>query len=379
MNRVKKGWENQAIGLMPWLLFLFLDNYLSYLTAFVVAVVVCIGGMFFFHLRRKDNMYAFMLMPSLLTFLLYSICLVFLPIQPVLQVNTPLIAEILLVIVLIFFHATQKGFLHHIRSSKMPASRRTYILTTLNEFYFVAQLFQNLYTLHLFMVIFYTILPENVQDVRWTRFLYRDSGIIIGLLVMVYEQIRLRLLQGRLRKEMWLPVLNDQGNVIGCIAYSVSRLLPKKYYHPVVRVVLLYKGMLYPVPRHPHAWVSASLLDYPFQRYVLFRQTIAATVRQALVKLKDCLPNVTPRLLVRYTFENEQVKQQVSLFVINLREEAQLELCKTENGKLWSVRQIEENLGAGIFSEYFEKEYAYLKNTILLAERLIPSQSTSIS
>ena len=379
MNRVKKGWENQAIGLMPWLLFLFLDNYLSYLTAFVVAVVVCIGGMFFFHLRRKDNMYAFMLMPSLLTFLLYSICLVFLPIQPVLQVNTPLIAEILLVIVLIFFHATQKGFLHHIRSSKMPASRRTYILTTLNEFYFVAQLFQNLYTLHLFMVIFYTILPENVQDVRWTRFLYRDSGIIIGLLVMVYEQIRLRLLQGRLRKEMWLPVLNDQGNVIGCIAYSVSRLLPKKYYHPVVRVVLLYKGMLYLLPRHPHAWVSASLLDYPFQRYVLFRQTIAATVRQALVKLKDCLPNVTPRLLVRYTFENEQVKQQVSLFVINLREEAQLELCKTENGKLWSVRQIEENLGAGIFSEYFEKEYAYLKNTILLAERLIPSQSTSIS
>ena len=379
MNRVKKGWESQAIGLMPWLLFLFLDNYLSYLTAFVVAVVVCIGGMFFFHLRRKDNMYAFMLMPSLLTFLLYSICLVFLPIQPVLQVNTPLIAEILLVIVLIFFHATQKGFLHHIRSSKMPASRRTYILTTLNEFYFVAQLFQNLYTLHLFMVIFYTILPENVQDVRWTRFLYRDSGIIIGLLVMVYEQIRLRLLQGRLRKEMWLPVLNDQGNVIGCIAYSVSRLLPKKYYHPVVRVVLLYKGMLYLVPRHPHAWVSASLLDYPFQRYVLFRQTIAATVRQALVKLKDCLPNVTPRLLVRYTFENEQVKQQVSLFVINLREEVQLELCKTENGKLWSVRQIEENLGAGIFSEYFEKEYAYLKNTILLAERLIPSQSTSIS
>lgn len=373
MNRVKKGWENQAIGLMPWLLFLFLDNYLSYLTAFVVAVVVCIGGMFFFHLRRKDNMYAFMLMPSLLTFLLYSICLVFLPIQPVLQVNTPLIAEILLVIVLIFFHATQKGFLHHIRSSKMPASRRTYILTTLNEFYFVAQLFQNLYTLHLFMVIFYTILPENVQDVRWTRFLYRDSGIIIGLLVMVYEQIRLRLLQGRLRKEMWLPVLNDQGNVIGCIAYSVSRLLPKKYYHPVVRVVLLYKGMLYLVPRHPHAWVSASLLDYPFQRYVLFRQTIAATVRQALVKLKDCLPNVTPRLLVRYTFENEQVKQQVSLFVINLREEAQLELCKTENGKLWSVRQIEENLGAGIFSEYFEKEYAYLKNTILLAENICPA------
>lgn len=375
MNRIKKGWENQAIGIVPWLLFLFLDNYLSYLTAFVFAVLFCVGSMFFFHLRRNDNVYAFMLMPSLLTFVLYSICLAFLPIQPVLQVNTPLIAEILLVIVLIFFHATQKGFLHHIRSSKMPASRRTYILTTLNEFYFVAQLFQNLYTLHLFIIVFYSILPESSQDVHWSRFLYRDSGIVIGLLVIAYEQIRLLLLQGRLKKEMWLPVLNDQGTVIGCIAYSVSRLLPKKYYHPVIRVALLYKGMLYLTPRHPHAWVSASLLDYPFQRYVLFRQTIATAVHVTLAKLKDCLPKVTPRLLVRYTFENEQVKQQVSLFVVYLREETQLESCKTEAGKLWSVRQIEENLGTGIFSEYFEKEYSYLKNTVLLAENVCPGSN----
>ena len=94
-----------------------------------------------------------------------------------------------------------------------------------------------------------------------------------------------------------------------------------------------------------------------------------------LAKLKDCLPKVTPRLLVRYTFENEQVKQQVSLFVVYLREETQLESCKTEAGKLWSVRQIEENLGTGIFSEYFEKEYSYLKNTVLLAENVCPESN----
>ena len=31
MNRVKKGLDNQAIGLLPLLLFMFLDNYFSYL------------------------------------------------------------------------------------------------------------------------------------------------------------------------------------------------------------------------------------------------------------------------------------------------------------------------------------------------------------
>ena len=30
MNRVKKGLDNQAIGLLPLLLFMFLDNYFSY-------------------------------------------------------------------------------------------------------------------------------------------------------------------------------------------------------------------------------------------------------------------------------------------------------------------------------------------------------------
>lgn len=36
MNRVKKGLDNQAIGLLPLLLFMFLDNYFSYLLSFII-------------------------------------------------------------------------------------------------------------------------------------------------------------------------------------------------------------------------------------------------------------------------------------------------------------------------------------------------------
>ena len=38
MNRVKKGLDNQAIGLLPLLLFMFLDNYFSYLLSFIIGV-----------------------------------------------------------------------------------------------------------------------------------------------------------------------------------------------------------------------------------------------------------------------------------------------------------------------------------------------------
>ena len=67
-----------------------------------------------------------------------------------------------------------------------------------------------------------------MQNMRTERFLYRELGLVIGVLVIVYEQIRLSLMQGSLKKEMWLPVLNDNGKVIGWIARSVSRSLPKK-------------------------------------------------------------------------------------------------------------------------------------------------------
>ena len=40
-----------------------------------------------------------------------------------------------------------------------------------------------------------------------------------------------------------------------------------------------------------------------------------------------------------------------------------------EGGKLWSATQIEDNIGTGIFSECFELEFEYLKNTLLLAQR----------
>ena len=371
MTRIRKSWENQALGILPLLLFLLLDNYISYLQAYTVSAIFCVLSMFVFHILRKDKIYSFMLLPSFLTLILYAFFLIFMRVEEVLAVYTPLITEILLIIVLTVVKIVKKLLLHRVRDAQHPAYEKTHNLTMLNEFFFIAQLFRNLYILHLLGIAFYNILPEEMKDIRFNRFLYRDMGLIIGVAVIVYEQIRLLMLRGRLKKEMWLPVLNDKGSVIGCIAYSVSRLLPKKYYHPIVRIALVHKGMLYLAKRNEYAYVSASMIDYPFYRYVLFRQSIEAAAQEAVEGLKTLVGKIQPRLLIRYTFENERVKHQVSLFVICIQDEQVIEQYKqVQDGKLWSIQQIEENLGKGIFSVYFEREFSYLKNTILLAENL---------
>jgi len=371
MTRIRKSWENQALGILPLLLFLLLDNYISYLQAYTVSAIFCVLSMFVFHILRKDKIYSFMLLPSFLTLILYAFFLIFMRVEEVLAVYTPLITEILLIIVLTVVKIVKKPLLHRVRDAQHPAYEKTHNLTMLNEFFFIAQLFRNLYILHLLGIAFYNILPEEMKDIRFNRFLYRDMGLIIGVAVIVYEQIRLLMVRGRLKKEMWLPVLNDKGSVIGCIAYSVSRLLPKKYYHPIVRIALVHKGMLYLAKRNEYAYVSASMIDYPFYRYVLFRQSIEAAAQEAVEGLKTLVGKIQPRLLIRYTFENERVKHQVSLFVICIQDEQVIEQYKqVQDGKLWSIQQIEENLGKGIFSVYFEREFSYLKNTILLAENL---------
>lgn len=371
MTRIRKSWENQALGILPLLLFLLLDNYIPYLQAYTVSAIFCVLSMFVFHILRKDKIYSFMLLPSFLTLILYAFFLIFMRVEEVLAVYTPLITEILLIIVLTVVKIVKKPLLHRVRDAQHPAYEKTHNLTMLNEFFFIAQLFRNLYILHLLGIAFYNILPEEMKDIRFNRFLYRDMGLIIGVAVIVYEQIRLLMVRGRLKKEMWLPVLNDKGSVIGCIAYSVSRLLPKKYYHPIVRIALVHKGMLYLAKRNEYAYVSASMIDYPFYRYVLFRQSIEAAAQEAVEGLKTLVGKIQPRLLIRYTFENERVKHQVSLFVICIQDEQVIEQYKqVQDGKLWSIQQIEENLGKGIFSVYFEREFSYLKNTILLAENL---------
>ena len=370
MNRIKKGWENPAFGIIPIIVFLILDEYFPYMQAYLLSALFCLIAIFVLRVLKKERIYSFILLPATMTFVLYALFLILIPLRDVFFIYTPVIVEILLVISLICIHPTKKLVFRYVRGMATPAYDRVFFLTSLNEFFFVASIFQNLYTLHIFMVLLYSIMPESIQDVRITRFFYRDLGLVIGLSVLAYEQIRLLMVQGRLKKEMWLPVLNDQGSVIGCIAYSVSRMLPKKYFHPIIRIAIVHKGMLYLVKRGEHCCVSASTLDYPVCKYVLFRQSIEQTVRNALAPLARDVESMNPRLLLRYVFENNKVKHQVSLFVVCLKNEKPLGLNIGQNGKFWTVQQIEENLNTGIFSEYMEKEFPYLKNTILLAENI---------
>jgi len=366
MNKVRRKIQNQAIGLLPLLLFLFLDNFFSYKLSFIIAVVFCMVSLLVYRILSKDKVYQFLLLPAAATLILYAI-FILLRLESVLFTYSAILIEVLLVVALAIIGFSKRTVIRRLRQSQIAVYKKTMMRTALNEFYFLVQIIQSVFTLHLFIVLFYTMLPDNLQGPHIERFLYRELGMILGLAVIVYEQIRISLMKGSLKKEMWLPVLDDKGKVVGCMARSVSRTVAKKYYHPIVRVAVIYNGMLYLTKRSKKEFVSPDTLDYPFHKYVIFRHSIEGTVKEAIGKLAN-EKEISPRFLIRYTFEDDRVKHLVSLYVLCLRTEEQFNKFRHTGGKLWTGKQIEENTGKGVFSAYFENEYPYLKNTILFAE-----------
>jgi hypothetical protein len=363
----KRIFNNQAIGLAPLLLAMVLDNYSSYFVAFTVGISLCFLGFLFLHLFKKENIHQFFLIPTTVTLILYSIFF-FLNLQPVLYNFSILIAEILLVVVLAFFGFFRRSILAGIRNSKSTAARkRTLLHTTVSEAYFMAQITQNLYTLHLFILLMYVHLPESMHSTGVEHFFYRPLPAIIGVFIIIYGQIRTQMMHGGLQKEVWLPVLNDKGHIVGSMAHSISRLSHKKYYHPIVRIAVMYNGMLYLRKRNKDEYVSPELLDYPLHRYVRYHQSIEDALRETLGVLHND-KSIKPRFMIRYTFENAHAKHLVHLYTICLRTEEQL--TRFTGGKWWTTKQIEDNLGNGIFCEHFEKEFPYLQSTVLLAESL---------
>lgn len=365
MGSVKKGVVNQAMGLIPLLLLMFLDNYLPYFYSFVLSACLGIISLCLFKILKKRDTYYFILNPVGITLLLYSLFLA-LQFSFILHLYLPLVIEILLVLSLFFVGIFKNVIFQHIRLNKENPYKLAWQRLMWEESLYIAKLIQFFYTLHLFGLLLYGILPESMKEPDISLFLYRKFGFGIGVLIVVYGQIRFFWMNKALDKEMWLPVLNNKGNVVGRVAYSVSDSLPKDHFLPVVRVAVIYKGMFYLVHQGEKALFFPDKIDYPFSCYLQYSQTMEKAV-QTMISGDDSLK---PRFLVRYIFENEKLKHWVSLFVLRIQTEKSFEQIKKDTGKLWTVKQIEENLNSGIFSDYLKEEFGYLQSTVLFVENL---------
>lgn len=253
--------------------------------------------------------------------------------------------------------------------SRVAKGRNLMLKNYLKESLRVA--FQTQYALSIHLLL---VLAFYLFDAAEVRFVNSAVMVVVCqlllLLIMVMETVRLYILDKKLFREEWLPVVTEKGDVTGRVAKSITRNLKNKFMHPVVRLALIYKGRIYLREREQDRVLNPGKLDYPFEKYMQFNDRVDETLQNSIKK--EWGGNDIPlRFLLKYTFENEITKRLVLLYVSDIRDESVFNSLQLQGGKLWTSTQIEDNMGTEIFSECFELEYEYLKNTVLLAHRFM--------
>jgi hypothetical protein len=280
-----------------------------------------------------------------------------------------ILMELLIILLLYIFIRIQNYFRTKILLLAQEDSQESQ-LTKLETDLYLMKIVLFLVVVHLLIVLIYQLLPVDYHTSAQDMFIYRILLLLFVMLYFGYEFFLWKQIKKRIRSEDWLPVVDDFGVVHGKVSLSISRISGNKYLHPVIRIVFIHRGLLFLKEQTSLLENEVCRVDYPFERYLRFEETLEEGVKKTLEE-NGIAVEFPCRFVFHYIYKNIKVNRLIYLYACNIQEEKYLDEIRLESGKWWTSKQISENLNTGLFSIYFEKEYELLKSTLLMAEQLM--------
>ena len=160
----------------------------------------------------------------------------------------------------------------------------------------------------------------------------------------------------RYEDEEWLPVVDESGKIIGKIirsqVHNGSRIL-----HPVVHLhVMNHRKLLFLQKRPETKLIQPGKWDTAVGGHIAFGEDVKTSLQREAyeeIGLKD----FTAKPIGSYIFESEIERELVYSFLSYDYKGINLHSDEVQEGKFWSQKQIEQNLGKGVFTPNFELEY----------------------
>lgn len=356
---IKRILINPALGLIPFLVFSILIGQIGALYAFAIGFGLSIAPLLFRARRELRILYDI----SAWSFFVAAFGL-FILIPDFHPQRSFILAEVVLVVAFMLFRLFRRRLMRKVSAKRIV--EKSFIF---RESLRVAFQVQYALTFHLILLLSFRVFFSDRFPMVDVVLVFNIFQVIL-VTIIALEALRLRLLDKRLQGEDWLPVISESGVVKGKIAKSVSINLKNKFLHPIVRVALIHDGMLYLKARDKSRLLNPGKLDYPFETYMKYKHNIGEAIQNA-IKNEIKTKNLPVRFILKYVFENENTKRLVFLYVSIINSEQDFNELQLEGGKLWTTNQIEDNIDSGIFSETFELEFEYLKNTVLMSDLFI--------
>lgn len=162
----------------------------------------------------------------------------------------------------------------------------------------------------------------------------------------------------------WFPVVEPSGLVIGRAtrAYCHSGAKPL---HPVIHIHIIDRfSRIYLQKRSMKKDIQPGRWDTAVGGHVSYGEGILEAVyREASEELG--FMDFHPIHLEAYQFESEIEKEMVNVFAVVGSYDLHPDLDEVDEGRWWDLKDIDANLGKGIFTPNFESEFRMIRKSLL--------------
>jgi isopentenyldiphosphate isomerase len=156
----------------------------------------------------------------------------------------------------------------------------------------------------------------------------------------------------------WFPIVDEEGNTIGEAPRHICHDGKSRFLHPVVHLhVFNSVGELFLQKRSLTKDIQPGKWDTSVGGHIAPRESVDDAVkREAMEELG--LKDFAVVFEIKYIWESTMERELVYSYSTLYNEMPVTNPDEIEEGRFWTIREIAENIGRGIFTPNFEHEFA---------------------
>lgn len=357
---------NMSLGFIPVIVSMLLCEFIAQDLSIYIGTAIGLLYTYWSISRRGVRLPNFILYISTAILVLLALATI-LPGDYVPPKALPLTLEVAILIPMLILYLHKKRFINHYIRQRTQCNKRLFAQGA-ESAVVSARVALILGSLH-FIAISICILLIHPLGPTASLLLFQILPPAVFVLSIFFNQLGINYFNRLMTNTEYVPIVNKQGNIIGKTLAVEAINFKNSYINPVIRIAILSHGMLYLCPRPAYAMLDKGKTDVPLECYLRYGETLAECANRMI---KNALPKVgdrEPIFTVSYHFENKVTNRLIYLFIIDIEDDSILRDSHLKHGKLWTLPQIEANIGRHFFGECFEHEYEHLKQVIDIRER----------
>ncbi|MEG2150162.1 MAG: hypothetical protein RRY36_02950 [Bacteroidaceae bacterium] len=352
---------NLSLGFIPTILCMIVNLFISCQGAILVSLILGLVYVAISFLFFRKEIYNFILYLSILSLSILSLSELF-SFDLLYRDSLPITLELLTILFTTILFYNQRLF-HSIFNRKKRLSLTQIINRSLGLSILSARLAIILCIIHFIIITFSVIVYYPLSESIFF-FLFQVLPPLMFVITIAFNQAGMILSNRIVDWNDKLPIVNEQGNVIGKTTTIAALSYKNAYINPVARIVIICNGKLYLCTRKSTSIFEKSKTDVPLECFLRYGETIDQGIKRLVEEAYPIAGTVEANFSIKHLFKSPETNRLVYLYIIHIDNENLLSNKRFKNGKLWNLSQIEDNLGKHYFSSCFEEEYEHLKMVV---------------